>query len=334
MSDPSSPPKKRVGIVDVARAAGVSTATVSFVLAGKEPVAPSTRARVLAAVQQMGYTRNRHARALRRGTTPLVTAVVPDVTNPFYAELVAAIEHAASERGWLMSLMNCQLDVEREVFYLNTVFDQAPDGVIYVPMTPDAIHSIEGALSTGPPTVIVDEITTQESLGAVSVDNDAGARMIARHFHATGRRRALVTGPPRELPTSRAREVAFRDEAAKLGLEVAHTEFGALRASDTREIAAEMLIRDRSIDAYFAGNDFLAIQMLFELQRSGLCVPEDVAIAGFDDITWGQTITPRLTTIRQPLELIAERSMDILANPMGGHQEHVLPVEFIRGQTS
>ncbi|MGO3886848.1 MAG: LacI family DNA-binding transcriptional regulator, partial [Mycetocola sp.] len=90
---------KRIGIIDVAREAGVSTATVSFVLAGKSPVAPATREKVLRAVNKLGYRRNRHARALRRGSAPLVTAVVPDVTNPFYAELVAAIENQARQRG-------------------------------------------------------------------------------------------------------------------------------------------------------------------------------------------------------------------------------------------
>ncbi|MFE4834613.1 LacI family DNA-binding transcriptional regulator [Arthrobacter sp. NPDC056691] len=325
---------KRVGIIDVAREAGVSTATVSFVLAGKQPVADGTRERVLEVVRRLGYQRNRHARALRRGASRSLSAVVPDVTNPFYAELVAAIENAASSRGWMLSLMNCQLDRAREVSYLNTVFDEVPDGIIYVPMTSDAVLEVESRFDSGPPIVIVDEITSHAGLGAVSVDNDAGARMVARHFRSLGRRRALVTGPPQGLPTSQSRSAGFVDEAAKVGLEVAHAAFGEIRTSDAGAVAAELLLKDRTIDAYFAGNDFLAIQVLFELQRAGVRVPEDIAICGFDGIGWGQMITPRLTTVRQPLEQIANAVIDLISKPADEHREIVLPVEFVRGQTA
>jgi LacI family repressor for deo operon, udp, cdd, tsx, nupC, and nupG len=325
---------KRVGIIDVAREAGVSTATVSFVLAGKESVAEATRERVLKVVRQLGYQRNRHARALRRGASRTLSAVVPDVTNPFYAELIAAIENEASSRGWMLSLLNCQLDLRREVSYLNTVFDDVPDGIIYVPMSPDAAKEVEPRFGCGPPIVFVDEITSRRGLGAVSVDNDGGARKAARHFRSLGRRRALVTGPPQALPTSQSRSAGFMDEAAKIGLQVAHSAFGEVRTSDAGAIAADLLLRDRSIDAYFAGNDFLAIQVLFELQRMGIRVPEDIAICGFDGIGWGQMITPRLTTFKQPLDLIASTVLDILSEPGGEHREVVLPVEFLPGQTA
>lgn len=325
---------KRVGIIDVAREAGVSTATVSFVLAGKAPVADATRERVLEVVRQLGYQRNRHARALRRGAPKSLSAVVPDVTNPFYAELIAAIENAASSRGFMLSLMNCQLDRAREVSYLGAVFDEVPDGIIYVPMTSDAVHEVESRFNSGPPIVIVDEITSHAGAGAVSVDNEAGARMVARHFRSLGRRRALVTGPPQGLPTSASRAAGFIDEAAKVGLEVAQAAFGQVRTSDAGAVAAEILIGDRTIDAYFAGNDVLAIQVLFELQRAGIRVPEDIAICGFDGIGWGQMITPRLTTVRQPIEQIANAVMDLISIPQGEHQDIVLPVEFMRGQTT
>jgi DNA-binding LacI/PurR family transcriptional regulator len=324
----------RVRIVDVAREAGVSIATVSFVLAGKEPVAEATRDRVLEVVKKLGYQRNRHARALRRGGAPVLSAVVPDVTNPFYAELIAATEAAANRRGWALSLMNCQLDRARESAYLERVFDEGPDGILYIPMTSDAIRSVEASIATGPPTVIVDEITSHHSAGAVSVDNDAGARLIARHLKAIGRRRALLTGPPEGLPTSQRRSLGFIDEAERIGLEVAHAEFGAVRTSDAVGVAAEMLLRDRTIDSYFAGNDFLAIQVLFALQRAGLRVPEDVAICGFDGIAWGQMIAPRLTTVRQPVDAIAETVVEMLSRPSGTRQEVVLPVEFVQGETA
>jgi LacI family transcriptional regulator len=325
---------KRVGIVDVAREAGVSTATVSFVLAGKTPVAAATREHVLGVVRRLGYQRNRHARALRRGASRTLSAVVPDVTNPFYAELVAAIEFAASSRGWLLSLMNCQLDPEREVSYLSTVFDEVTDGIIYVPLTRDAVKAVESRFDSGPPIVLVDEVTSHRGMGAVSVDNDAGARMVARHFRSIGRRRALVTGPPQGLPTSQSRTAGFIDEAAKIGLEIGHSAFGESRTSDAGAFACDLILRDRSIDAYFAGNDLLAVQVLFELQRAGIRVPEDVAICGFDGIGWGQMINPRLTTLKQPLELIASTALDIISNPGAERREAILPVEFLRGQTT
>lgn len=117
-------------------------------------------------------------------------------------------------------------------------------------------------------------------------------------------------------------------------LEIGHSAFGESRTSDAGAFACDLILRDRSIDAYFAGNDSLAVQVLFELQRAGIRVPEDVAICGFDGIGWGQMINPRLTTLKQPLEFIASTALDIISNPGAERREAILPVEFLRGQTT
>lgn len=324
-------------MTDVARDAGVSIATVSFVLAGKSAVAPDTRERVLEAVQRLGYRRNRHARALRRGTATAIEVILPDITNPFYAELVAAIERAARNEGWGVSLSNAQVDPERERAYLDRALDDGPDGIVYVPMTTGAIDAVTGRLRSAPPLVLADEITTTAGIGSVSVDNENGGRLAARHFHASGRRRALVTGTPRGLPTSALRATGFVDECRKLGVEIAHVEFGEHSTLDAADFAAATIIRDRSIDAFFAGNDFVALRVLAQLLRAGTRVPEDVAICGFDGIVWGQTSIPRLTTIKQPVDRIGREIIALFRDEFDGvhnRRDVVLPVELLVGDTA
>jgi LacI family transcriptional regulator len=165
---------------------------------------------------------------------------VPDVTNPFMAELIAAIENAASQHGWMLSLMNCQLNGQRELAYLQTAFGEVPDGILYIPMTPDAAGAIEQRLETGPPTVFVDSITSRAGVGGVTADNDQGARLAARHFRAVGRRRVLYTGPPVGLPTHRTRGAAFLDEASAVGIEIAHSGIGDVRFEDAVAVATTL----------------------------------------------------------------------------------------------
>jgi LacI family transcriptional regulator len=152
--------------------------------------------------------------------------------------------------------------------------------------------------------------------------------MVARHFRSIGRRRALVTGPPRDSVRRKAALLVLLMKQPKSAWRSAIRRVGESRTSDAVVFACDLILRDRSIDAYFAGNDLLAVQVLFELQRAGIRVPEDVAICGFDGIGWGQMINPRLTTLKQPLELIASTALDIISIRRRP-REAILPVEFL-----
>lgn len=328
--------QSRVRIEDVAQAAGVSTATVSFVLAGKTAVAPATRARVLEAVAQLGYRRNRHARALRRGGTSTAAMVLPDITNPFYAELYAAVDRAAQTAGWNVVVASSQVDTAREVAVLQQAIEDEPDVVLYLPLTTTAIEA--AMLPHSAPVILLDEAIPMAGAGSVTIDNDLGGRLVARHFVDTGRRRAFVAGTPAGLPSSKRRVSGFLDEAVRLGLDVVDVVFANLSTLDGAVTAAERLLADRSIDAFFAGNDVLAIRVMASLLQQGVSVPDDVAICGFDGITLGQAMRPQLTTIQQPFDALgtaALRLAQLAASPAAHVREDVvLPVTLTVGDTT
>jgi DNA-binding LacI/PurR family transcriptional regulator len=261
--------------------------------------------------------------------------VVPDLTNPYYSEMVAAIEDAAVEMGWMVTLLNYQLDHDREATYLDKVFDDLPYGILYFPMDTSAIESIdEGRFAAGQPFVFVDAEIPAIGNGSVVADNAAGARLAARHFKATGRRRALFTGPPQTHPTSIARSDAFAEEAASLGLEVAHRAYGARRTIDAVNAALNLLRDDPTIDAFLAGNDLLAIHVYSELRRAGVRVPEDIAICGFDGIQIANLFSPRFTTIRQPIAELGRKAFELVTKPEDEPRSTTLPVELVIGETT
>lgn len=332
-------------ISDVAAEAGVSPTTVSFVLQEKPGVAEATRARVLAAVDKLGYRRNRFARGLRAGGVPAIAIFIPDITNPYYSEVVLGVEDACRARGWDVMLYNMQLDPEREIAYLERAIDDDVEGLVYVPLTPLASSDerLRRHLSSGPPLVVVDEVESdtqgQFGIGAVTVENELGGRLVARHFAELGRRRAGVFGAPQGLPAAKLRVHGFVDECRALGIEVPEgaVQFWTPSVTDAVTRSVSML-QDTSIDCFFAGNDALAIRVMHELQATGRRVPEDIAVCGFDDIEWSRFSAPPLTTVEQPMRAIGAAAVDLIsrARSEAGYQWEriVLPVELhVRAST-
>lgn len=264
----------------------------------------------------------------------MISVVVPDVTNPFYAELLAAIEGAALEQGWVVSLMNYQLDHQREIDYLERVLEEVPDGVIYFPMRSDALEQLAHRLATAPPFVLVEGESKLFHFSSVNVDNDEGARLAARHFHARGRRRVVFAGPPRAHPSAKVRSAAFAEEAALLGLEIPHTIFGETKTEDSAEAVLDLIEKDRSIDGVFAGNDMLALHLYSELHRIGRAVPEDFSVCGFDGIKLSRMLPTHLTTICQPISRIGQQAVQLVTERTASSSHIVLPAELYVGGTS
>lgn len=308
---------------DVASRAGVSTATVSFVLNGRASVAAETRARVEQALADVGYRMSPSARALRTGRHHAIGLLVPDLANPFFPALAKAVTDAAWGRGHALILASGGDNEAAEVEALAALAERA-DGIIWIP---------SGAVSTcasACPTVILDRpdpmLAAYDSISANHYDGGAAVATLLRRL---GRRRVgLLTGPATS-PSAVRRRSGFLDAAGELSVawqvEVPFT-------LDLPDDAAQLLA-DPTIDAVFAASDVIAIGALKRLRDLGRTVPDEVALVGFDDIPWAALVEPPLTTIRQPFTALGECAvatlMDRIADPDRAPVHHRLPVRLI-----
>lgn len=320
---------------DVAELAEVSTATVSFVLSGKGGVSPQKAQRVRDAAKKLGYQGNKAARALRTGSTHSIVVIVPDIANPFYGEVVRGIDAVAQAAGADVLLCNANNDVERERQYLIRFAHSDVAGIIYSPMSVTTAQDpeVRHAVAAGPPLVLVDEPLPNFGNASIGVDNDDGARQVARHFAEIGCTTPAVINGPRDMPTSIVRANAFIDEARNLGLPVNdRVTFAPIRTLAGVAEGLNMLRDNPAVDCLFAGDDLLAALLMSELVTVGRSVPEDLAICGFDDIEWAQLLRPTLSSIHQPKMDLGSKACELLLHSSGlddEFHEEVLPVSLV-----
>ena len=304
-----------VSVREVAAAASVSVGTVSNVLNRPEKVAPDTVARVLAAIDQLGFVRNDAARQLRAGRSRSIGLIVLDVRNPFFTEVARGAEDRAAEEQMTILLGNSDENADRERSYLDLFEEQRVHGVLISPLGDDETR-LQRLRSRETPVVLVDRVSGDRSLSSVSVDDVVGGEHAVRHLIETGRRRIAFVGGPASI-----RQVADRLEGARravgaaddASLEVVPTE--SLTVLEGR--AAGESIRERPAaerpDAVFAANDLLAMGVLQAFNMLGsVRVPEDIALIGYDDIDFAAAAVVPLSSIRQPASLIGYTAVDLL----------------------
>ncbi|WP_219825704.1 LacI family DNA-binding transcriptional regulator [Nonomuraea typhae] len=320
----------------MARLAGTSEAVVSYVLNnGPRNVAPHTRERVLRAIDELGYRPNVVARSLRTSRTHTIGLVVPDNANPFFAELAREIEDVAFAHGLTLLLGNAMDDDEREAAYVRTLIDRQVDGLILIPAHGPRTWRSQLAAS-GVPCIVLDRALDDTPASHLLLDNEGGAHEATRHLLSHGRRRiGCVAGPEDIHPTvdrvagwSRALTEAGLDPSA---MPLAHGPFGRRQGylSGRALLAAE----DRPT-ALFVTSDEQAIGVMRAAAELGLTVPGDVALCSFDGIAASSYTVPALTTMRQPIEDLGRRAVELLAakigDPDSGGRRVVLTATLIK----
>ena len=330
--------KARPTIYDVARLAGVSTATVSRALNGTGQIATATRAAIDDAVAQLGYHPNTAARSLVTRSTQTIALLLPDITNPFYAALVSGIQERALEAGHTMLLCTTEGDPEREEQYLSLLRAKQVDGVLVdgLVLPPDRITRF---VRDGLPIVCLDRDIDSTLVPLVQVDNRLGARLATEHLLSLGHVRiAHVAGVP-ELGISEERIEGYRAAHRRAGVPL-HPELLAV-GSFTEEggyEAARSLLASQEFTGVFAANDLSALGVLSALAGAGRRVPDDVSVVGFDDLRLSRYTTPPLTTVHQPAGEIARHATELLLQLASGRtierMLHLLEPELVvRGST-
>lgn len=323
-------------VKDVAARAGVSIGTVSNVLNRPEKVAASTVRRVQAAIAELGFVRNDAARQLRAGSSRAIGMVVLDIGNPFFSDLARGAEEKAASSGHSIILGNSDEKAERELDYLDLFEEQRMHGVLISPVG-DIEPRLEQLRRRGTPVVLVDRSSGSGHFSSVSVDDVAGGSLALEHLVALGRRRiAYVCGP------EQIRQVADRLEGAlavvarhpNVTLEV--LSYPAMTVHGGNEAGSEIARRspeDRP-DAVFAANDLMALGVLQSLVMLGdVSVPGDVALIGYDDISFARAAVVPLSSIRQPSAAIGATAVEILlseaADPGLQHRTVVFQPELV-----
>ncbi|MFE5583209.1 LacI family DNA-binding transcriptional regulator [Kitasatospora sp. NPDC056531] len=307
----------RVTRDDVARVAGTSTAVVSYVINdGPRPVAPATRARVLAVVEELGYRPNRVAQAMARRRTDLLGMVVPDARQPFFAGLAHAVEQAATEHGRLLLIGNSDYADEREAHYIRAFLGMQVDGLILVTQDP-ATPGLTGFDSAdGTPVVLLHHRAESADGVAVVADDEGGAREVVRHLLDHGHAEVHCFGgtlalSPLDPVTGRTAGWAAALADAGLSPEGRLTQapFDRVRAHAE---ALTLLSRPDRPSAVFCATDDQAIGLLRAADDLGIRVPEDLAVAGFDDIAEAVIAGPALTTVTTAPDAMARAALELV----------------------
>lgn len=320
---------------DVARVAGVSQATVSRVLQGSPNVTGATRARVLRALQETGYTPNMLARAMKTRRTGTVGVVVASITNPFYPEILEVLTERLARVGRRMILWSTG---PGEASAIEAIRQGLVDGVVFTAVTADSAPLAE-ALDTGAPVVLVNRGIEGVDCDQVTSDNVGGGRLVARYL--ADRERVALIGGPLATSTASERERGFRAELADLGVDLPDERFRRGDFSHAGGHAAmTSLLRGRPPPtAVFCVNDLTAFGALDAARALGVQVPGDLWVVGYDDVDMASWESFDLTTVLQPMsEMVGDALallLDRIDEPDRAPAHHRFPSRLIvRGSTA
>jgi LacI family transcriptional regulator len=300
-------------VKDIAAAVGVSVATVSNVLNGRPNVGRATRQRVLRIAQQLDYRPNRAAQAMRTGRTRAIGLVLPDLTNPFFPELAQAVENTARSRGLLVCLVDSQSRPEGEADGFALLMQHAVDGIIWCPLGPRLPAQLR---SLSRPVVLIDR--PRPGYAVVHSNYLMGGRLLAEYATRMGHTRVGLLSGPQHIESARQRRDGFvkaLPSASEIAWEVCVGFDGVLTPE-----ACAALEKRRKATLIVAGNDLIAIGTIRRLAEQGVRVPDEVSVTGFDNIRWTDFVTPRLTTIAQPVGAIGARAVELMQERMTGEK--------------
>lgn len=305
-------------VKDVARAAGVSTATVSNVITDRKNVSDHLKKAVAQAMNDLDFIPNQAARSLRTNRSLSLGVLVPDIMNPFFGGIINSAAQFANDKGYRLILGNCNNDVAKETRALETLLNAGADGIIYVA---PRVAELEINVPLKVPRVIVDRtrFSTDENIGFVYSDNYRGGFLAAQRLWQRGFGKYIcIAGIEKAASNASQRVAGFRDFLREKRVPEAAVEVYNCAFTFEFEAVHKLVLRLLEQGSIFAGSaificsDLGAWGAIEALKSSGLSIPDDVAVVGYDNIIWSSWFTPRLTTIENPQQLLGEASAEML----------------------
>jgi DNA-binding LacI/PurR family transcriptional regulator len=322
MKQPSRYAQRRRGATmqDVADLLNVSKQTVSAVVNEKPGITEETRARVLAAIEQVNYRMDLRARSLRTGRTHTVALFVTDISSPVLGRMASAVEERLYEGCYNLVLYNTHDDLARERFYVDSILQRAVDGVMFVSAR-DESTALEKLQAAGIPVVVVDRVPQRYAGPAVVLDNTGAGRLGADHLLSLGHVRCVHVGGPAAVHIARERLAGFCAGLAARGFTPVDVEQAEDWHVDSGYVAMQRLLRRcGDFTAVFCAGDLLAIGAMRALREAGRAIPGDVSVMGLDDIELGAYLAPPLTTVSQSSAEMGTLGVELLLDLLAGEE--------------
>ena len=325
---------KNVTIKDVAKAAGVSYSTVSRALSDSPEISEETRGRILEICKEMHYTPNPVARSMVMKSTKLLGLILTGINNPFMSELSYHIDRQARARGYNIILCNSSRDIEQERELFELMIGRQVDGVILLPAGPESYESLQPFFSRLP-TVFVGENLRDAQESYVSVDNFRGTYMGVEYLYKLGHRDILYFGKRQGSTTHQLRSDGYAAACQDLGLtpQYCNNTFSNTSIKYGYQLAKQLLVQERKFTAIFASTDTNALGIMQAAEEMGLRIPQDFSLLGFDNIRDSGLPRIELTTIEQPMKMLASVAVHTLLekvqNELAGYTHRILTPTLI-----
>jgi LacI family transcriptional regulator len=321
-------------IYDVAREAGVSYSTVSRTLSGFEFVKPSTREKVLRVVEKLGYVPNQQARSLAGGRSNLIGVLVPALSNSYSGEILRGIDEELSKSDYNLILYTTHRHSGKESTYVATIMNGVAEGLLLVvPLTSNSY--LDALRQQNFPYVLIDQSDTTEQSSTVNGANWQGAYEATQYLIKLGHRRiGFIAGLPGSSSAAERRE-GYAAALSEYGIPLCDELIaeGRFRTQGGYAAAQKLLTLTELPTAIFASNDLSAFGAIEAIRQSGLNIPGDISLIGFDDIPQAALVYPKLTTVRQPLNQMGREAVTLLLqqieNPTLGKRQVVLTTQLI-----
>jgi LacI family transcriptional regulator len=311
---------------------------VSRVLNTREGVSADLKDRVLAAVQRLGYRPNSQARSLRTRATAVLGVIISDITNPFFTSMVRGVEDAANAAGYSVILANSDEDLEKEQRYLTVAAAERLAGVVLSPASATQTR-IDVLTEADIPVVTIDRRLRTADVDRVTVANRAAARNATLHLVAEGCRRIGIVAGPAVTTTAADRLSGYRAGLRDAGIPYDRSLVveGDFRIEGGREATRQLLALDPRPDALFVANNLMTIGALDALDEAGMRCPDDIALVGFDDMSWTFGLRSSLTSITQPTYDIGRIATELLLRRVRGEDfptKHIVLPATLATRTS
>ena len=307
-------------IVEVAKRASVSIATVSNVIRGTKRVSPELQARVQAAIRELDYSPNAIARGLKVKQTRMLGMILPDITNPFFPGIIRGAEDTAFDRGYFLVTANTDEQIGRERRLLGALRSYRADGILLASAPGSDVSHIRRTIESGVSVVFLDRPITGVEADAVLLDNVRGARECVRHLLQLGHRRiAIITGPL-ALQNARERLQGYEDALREFDIPINRSLIleGDYRLESGHRLASQFLKVKAGATAIFVCNGVMAVGVLNAFEEAGVKCPRDMSLATFDDLTLDHSSHPHLTAVIQPSYEMGARAATILMDRIEG----------------
>lgn len=308
---------KKITIKDIAKTAGVSYATVSRALSGSPEISEETRDRVVRLCREMGYTRNYVARSMVIKETRMIGLVLSSVDNPFMSELAYNVELAAREQGYSVILCHSSHDLDAEAQLFELLSGRQVDGIILIPSSRDSYQRLKPHMNRIP-TVFLSEDLGDAPVNYVAVDNYAGTFMGTEYLYSLGHRDILYFGRRKRSSTHDKRAEGYTDACKRFHIapRILNSDYPISSIDTGAELALNLFREPPSFTAILASTDTMALGVLDAAERSGLRIPGDFSLMGFDNLHYADLPRIHLTSVAQPRRAMALESVNLLIRQM------------------